>query len=57
MEKQSWLIKLIDFLLSPFAHKEQKISVFENGEWVRKEVDNPISFSELNEQYGDNWRL
>jgi hypothetical protein len=58
MEKQSWLIRLIDFLLSPFAPKEQEISVLEDGAWVKKKVSNPVCFSDLNEKYGSgNWSL
>ncbi len=58
MKEQDWLIKLIDFLLSPFRPKEQEINVLEDGEWARKKVSNPVSFSDLNEKYGEgNWSL
>jgi hypothetical protein len=58
MESQSILSKIILFFLSPFNSKTLFINVKEDNEWRRKAVLGPISFSQLDELFGEGcWKL
>jgi hypothetical protein len=58
MNAPNWWHFLIGVLLLPFTDKKQTITALIDGEWQQCKVSNPITFSELDEKFGEgNWKL
>jgi hypothetical protein len=58
MNEFNWLQRLAGVFLALLPSKTMTVWVKEDGEMVQKRVKNPISFSELDEMFGeDNWSL